>query len=211
MFTIDYNEVIITRKLFRSGESEYYINKQPARLKDLIDLLHECGIGKEGYTIIGQGKVEEIMSAKPEDRRAIFEEATGIAKFKSRKNESERKLERTHENVIRYADILTEIENQLGPLEKQAEKTKEYNQLTEDLKYHELNTYVAKVENVGNAKNKILIKIKGIEEQSSLREKELNATQKEYEKIVSLLNDAKASLQRTEKQIAELRAKVKNE
>ncbi len=196
MFSIDYNEVIITRKLFRSGESEYYINKQPARLKDIIDLLHECGIGKEGYTIIGQGKVEEIMSAKPEDRRAIFEEATGIAKFKSRKNESERKLERTHENVIRYVDILTEIENQLGPLEKQAEKTKEYNQLTEDLKYHELNTYVAKVENVGNAKNKILIKIKGIEEQSSLREKELNATQKEYEKIFSEISSADEKLRK---------------
>ena len=127
MFSIDYNEVIITRKLYRSGESEYFINKQPARLKDIIELLHECGIGKEGYTIIGQGKVEEIMSAKPEDRRMIFEEATGIAKFKSRKNESERKLERTRENIIRYVDILSEIENQLGPLERQAEKAREFN------------------------------------------------------------------------------------
>ena len=85
IFNIDYNEVIITRKLFRSGESEYYINKQPARLRDIVDLLHECGIGKEGYTIIGQGKVQEIMTAKPEDRRAIFEEATGISKFKAKK------------------------------------------------------------------------------------------------------------------------------
>ena len=196
MFSIDYNEVIITRKLFRSGESEYYINKQPARLKDIVDLLHECGIGKEGYTIIGQGKVEEIMSAKPEDRRAIFEEATGIAKFRTRKNEAERKLDRTHENTIRYVDILTEIENQLVPLEKQAEKTKEYNQLTEDLKYHELNTYVAKVDNVGSAKNKIQIRIKGIEEQSSLREKELSDAQKEYERIFSEISTADEKLRK---------------
>jgi len=140
MFSIDYNEVIITRKLYRSGESEYFINKQPARLRDIVELLHECGIGKEGYTIIGQGKVEEIMSAKPEDRRMIFEEATGIAKFKTRKNESQRKLERTHENLVRYLDILTEIENQLSPLERQAQKAKEFNELSEELKFHELNT-----------------------------------------------------------------------
>lgn len=122
MFSLDYNEVVITRKLFRSGESEYYINKQPARLRDIVNLLHECGIGKEGYTIIGQGKVQEIMSAKPEDRRAIFEEATGIAKFKTEKNESERKLMRTRENLLRFNDILSELENQLAPLERQAEK-----------------------------------------------------------------------------------------
>ncbi len=145
IFDLDYNEVIITRKLFRSGESEYYINKQPSRLRDIVELLHQCGIGKEGYTIIGQGKVEEIMSAKPEDRRMIFEEATGIAHFKTRKNESERKLDRTHENICRYNDILSEIENQLGPLERQAEKAKEFNELSAELKYHELNTYVAKV------------------------------------------------------------------
>ena len=133
MFSLDYNEVIITRKLFRSGESEYYINKQPARLKDIVNLLHECGIGKEGYTIIGQGKVQEIMSAKPEDRRAIFEEATGIAKFKTEKNESERKLMRTRENLLRFSDILSELENQLAPLERQAEKTRQFRDLSEEL------------------------------------------------------------------------------
>ena len=172
MFSLDYNEVIITRKLYRSGESEYFINKQLARLKDIVELLHECGIGKEGYTIIGQGKVEEIMSAKPEDRRLIFEEATGIAKFKTRKNESERKLERTHENIVRYSDILSEIENQLGPLEKQAEKAKEFNALSEELKRHELNTYIAKVEGVASAKEKVGNKIKAIEEQTALRQSE---------------------------------------
>ncbi|MBR5192426.1 MAG: chromosome segregation protein SMC [Clostridia bacterium] len=183
MFSLDYDEIILTRKLFRSGESEYFINKQPARLRDIVELLHECGIGKEGYSIISQGKVGEIMSAKPEERRMIFEEATGISKFKTRKNESERKLERTRENILRYSDILTEIENQLGPLEKQAEKAKEFNELSAMLKHHELNTYVAKVEGVGAEKEKINVRIKGLEEQTLLRQQEMAKAQMEYDKI----------------------------
>lgn len=205
MFSLDYNEVIITRKLYRSGESEYFINKQPARLKDIVDLLHECSIGKEGYTIIGQGKVEEIMSAKPEDRRMIFEEATGIAKFKTRKNESERKLERTHENIVRYVDILTEIENQLGPLERQAEKAREFNELSAELKHHELNTYIAKVEGVASAKGKINMRIEGINEQTALRQSEMAETQREYDKIFSDIEDADVRLKKYNEELMEKR------
>ncbi len=205
MFSLDYNEVIITRKLYRSGESEYFINKQPARLKDIVDLLHECGIGKEGYTIIGQGKVEEIMSAKPEDRRMIFEEATGIAKFKTRKNESERKLERTHDNIVRYVDILTEIENQLGPLERQAEKAREFNELSAELKHHELNTYIAKVEGVASAKGKINTRIEGINEQTALRQSEMAETQREYDKIFSDIEDADVRLKKYNEELMEKR------
>lgn len=194
MFSIDYNEVIITRKLFKSGESEYFINKQPARLRDIVELLHECGIGKEGYTIIGQGKVGEIMAAKPEDRRLIFEEATGIAKFRTRKNESERKLERTHENLVRYIDILSEVENQLAPLEKQAEKAKEYNELSAELKYHELNTYIAKVDGVESAKNKIYTRMKGLDENTAVKEKDLSDAQKEYDKIFNDIGEADEKL-----------------
>ncbi len=208
MFSIDYNEVIITRKLFRSGESEYYINKQPARLRDIVELLHECGIGKEGYTIIGQGKVEEIMSAKPEDRRMIFEEATGIAKFKTRKVESERKLDRTHENIIRYTDILTEIENQLGPLERQAEKAKEFNALSAELKHHELNTYIAKVDGVESAKNKIYVRIKGIDEATALRQAELDGATVEYEKILSDTNEADLRLKNLNDELLEKRVNM---
>ncbi len=205
MFSIDYNEVIITRKLYRSGESEYFINKQPARLKDIVDLLHECGIGKEGYTIIGQGKVEEIMSAKPEDRRMIFEEATGIAKFKTRKIESERKLDRTHENLVRYNDIISEIENQLGPLEKQAEKAKEFNELSEQLKFHELNTYIAKVDGVESAKGKINDRINGINEQSSLRQSELATAQSEYETIFADISATDERLKKLNDELLEKR------
>lgn len=205
MFSIDYNEVIITRKLYRSGESEYFINKQPARLKDIVDLLHECGIGKEGYTIIGQGRVEEIMSAKPEDRRLIFEEATGISKFKTRKIESERKLDRTHENLVRYIDIITEIENQLGPLERQAEKAKEFNELSEQLKFHELNTYIAKVDGVETAKGKINDKINGINEQTALRQSEMNEAQAEYENIFTDISATDERLKKLNDELLEKR------
>jgi chromosome segregation protein len=205
MFSLDYNEVIITRKLYRSGESEYFINKQPARLKDIVELLHECGVGKEGYTIIGQGKVEEIMSAKPEDRRLIFEEATGIASFKARKNESERKMERTHENIVRYSDILTEIENQLGPLEKQAEKAKEFNALSEELKHHELNTYIAKVEGVASAKDKVNKKLKALEEETALRQSEHDKAQKEYDKIFTDISLADEKLRNLNEKLMDKR------
>jgi len=208
MFNIEYNEVIITRKLFRSGESEYYINKQPARLRDIVDLLHECGIGKEGYTIIGQGKVEEIMSSKPEERRLVFEEATGIAKFKTRKNESERKLERTHENIVRYNDILTEIENQLGPLSRQAEKAKEFNELSEELKTHELNVYVAKVDGVETAKGKIFVRIKGIDEAMGYRNNELEGAQKDYDKVFTEIEGADAKLRNLNDELLEKRVSM---
>lgn len=205
IFNLDFNEVIITRKLYRSGESEYFINKQPSRLKDIVDLLHECGIGKEGYTIIGQGKVEEIMSAKPEDRRTIFEEATGIAKFKSRKVESERKLERTRENIVRYSDILSEIENQLGPLERQAEKAKEFNELSEQLKFHEINTYIAKVDGVAVAKGKINNRINGIDEETDIKRRDLEAAQAENEKILSDIDGADLKLKKLNDELADRR------
>ncbi|MBQ9485382.1 MAG: chromosome segregation protein SMC [Clostridia bacterium] len=205
IFDLDYNEVIITRKLYRSGESEYFINKQQARLKDIVDLLRECGIGKEGYTIIGQGKVEEIMSAKPEDRRVIFEEATGIAKFKSRKVESERKLERTRENIVRYSDILSEIENRLEPLERQAEKAKEFNELSEQLKFHELNTYVAKVDGVAAAKERINDRINGINEETELRKNELDAAQAENDRILKEIDGADAKLKDLNDELADRR------
>ena len=123
----EYSEVVLTRKLYRSGESEYYINKRPRRLKDIVNLLHECGLSKEGYTIIGQNKVTEILSSKPGDRRAIFEEAVGIAKTKVQRLEAERKLQKTMDNITRFSDICGDIQSRLGPLHDQAEKAKTYN------------------------------------------------------------------------------------
>lgn len=106
----------MTRRLYRSGESEYLINKQPCRMKDIVDLLHSVGVGKEGYSIIGQGKIEQIMNAKPEDRRAIFEEATGIIVFKNRKQEIERKLGNSYNNLNIFMQRMGEVEHMLAPL-----------------------------------------------------------------------------------------------
>ena len=111
IFNCDYDEIVITRKLYRSGESEYMLNNTSCRLRDITDLLHDSGLGKSGYSIIGQGKVEEIINSKPEDRRVIFEDAAGISKFKYKKVEAERKLERTQENLVRITDIVSEIDS----------------------------------------------------------------------------------------------------
>ena len=119
---IEYNEVTITRKLYRSGESGYYINKTPCRLKDVLELFMDTGIGKDGYSIIGQGKIDEILSNKSEERRHIFEEAAGIVKYRVRKAESEKKLEQTKLNLLRINDIISEIEANIEPTKIQAEK-----------------------------------------------------------------------------------------
>ena len=118
---IEYAEVTVTRRIYRTGETGYFINKTPCRLKDILELFMDTGIGKDGYSIIGQGKIDEILSNKSEDRRHIFEEAAGIVKYRSRKEDSEKKLERSKLNLLRINDILSEIENNMEPLKIQSE------------------------------------------------------------------------------------------
>ncbi|NLC44488.1 MAG: chromosome segregation protein SMC, partial [Clostridiales bacterium] len=139
---LEYSEVTVTRRVFRSGESEYFINRSTCRLRDIVELFMDTGVGKEGYSIIGQGRIDEILSTRSEDRRYIFEEAAGIVKYKSRRDESEKKLEKIRENLIRVEDILSELEQQLGPLEEQSHAAKEYLQLKEQLKTHEINQFL---------------------------------------------------------------------
>ncbi|MDD4686087.1 MAG: chromosome segregation protein SMC [Clostridia bacterium] len=179
-FNIDYDELAVTRKLYRSGESEYLINKNQCRLKDIINLFFDSGIGRDGYSIIGQGKVDEIISSKPEVRRKIFEEAAGIAKFKSKKEEAERKLERTRDNLSRLKDILGEIERQLGPLKKQAETAKKYLELRDNLRNLEINAYIYQYENMGEVKEQIKTKMSGILEELSLRQTEIVGLNQKY-------------------------------
>ena len=156
MFTdLEYDEVAFTRRLFRSGESEYLINKQPCRMKDIVDRLHNVGLGKEGYSIIGQGKIEQIMNAKPEDRRAIFEEATGIVIFKSRKQDIERRLANSYTNLNIFLQRMGEVEHMLAPLARQAEKTKKYRELYDALRHDEINLYIYKHDNAESARSSI--------------------------------------------------------
>lgn len=143
---IGYSEVTITRRLFRSGESEYFINNQPVRLKDITELLMDTGLGKEAYSIIGQGKIEEILSSKPEDRRGVFEEAAGIVKYKSRKKEAKKRLEETENNLIRINDLISELGGQIEPLENQSIIAKKYKEYAAKLKDLNIQIYVHDIE-----------------------------------------------------------------
>ena len=133
-FSLDFPEITVTRRVYRSGDGEYYINKTLCRLKDIHELFMDTGLGRDGYSIIGQGKIDSILSTKSEDRRQIFEEAAGISKYKYRKLEAERKLVQTVDNLTRVKDILSELEGQLGPLERQSEKAKRYLILRDELR-----------------------------------------------------------------------------
>ena len=142
---VDSDEVVIGRKYYRSGESEYSINGQNVRLKDVYELLLDTGLGRDGYSIIGQGKIAEIVGAKSSERREIFEEASGIARYRDRKNEAERSLEAAEENLVRLRDILGELEDRVGPLEKESEKAKQYLDLAQKRKELEVTLWVEKI------------------------------------------------------------------
>ena len=122
---VNFSEVSITRRVYRSGESEYLLNGSDCRLKDIVDLFRDTGVGKEGYSIIGQGRIDEILSQRGEDRRAVFEEAAGISRFRARKEEAEQRLKRSDENLVRVVDLIEELQDRLEPLEKQASVAKE--------------------------------------------------------------------------------------
>lgn len=171
---IDYSDVTISRRLYRSGESEYLINNAVCRLKDVQALFMDTGIGKEGYSIIGQGKIDAILSGKPEERRKLLEEAAGIVKYKTRKEEAERKLENTEQNLIRINDILDTYEERLEPLEKESEKAKSFLKLSEELKVKEINIIIDFIEKTKSNISDLNIKIKNANNsiESYLREKE---------------------------------------
>ena len=139
---VQFAEVLVTRRVYRNGDSEYFLNKSACRLKDIIDLFRDTGIGKEGYSLIGQGRIDEILSQRGEERRAVFEEAAGISKYKARKAEAERKIDNTNENLTRVEDIIVEAERQIGPLQKQAEKARQYIQLFDEMRALDISQFV---------------------------------------------------------------------
>ena len=146
IFDSDSSEIMLTRRYYRSGESEYYINKEAVRLKDINSLLMDTGLGRDGYSIIGQGRIAEIVSSRSTDRRDVFEEAAGISRYRYRKEEAERKLERTEENLVRINDKIEELELQVGPLRKQAEVAKQYLKLRDELRVQEISLWMAQLD-----------------------------------------------------------------
>ena len=184
---IEYSEVTVTRKIYRSGETGYYINKAPCRLKDILELFMDTGIGRDGYSIIGQGKIDEILSNKSEDRRHIFEEAAGIVKYRTRKEETERKLEQTKLNLLRINDILSEIESNLEPLQQQAEKAKKYLNLKEELKNIEVGLFLYNIE-------KLKKSLEEFTEDEEVMNSTLNQEEGKLEKIKILKEELKDSI-----------------
>jgi len=188
-FNIEYDEVVLTRKLYRSGESDYMINKKPCRLKDIRDILYDSGIGKDGYSIIGQGRVEEIIQSKPEERRAIFEEAAGIAKYKARKVETENRLERVRDNLSRANDIITEVERRLGPLKRQSEDAKKYLEYRDILKNLEINAYIYQFDHAAQTKEEINTKLAGYKDNLNVLTQTLEAEQAKYDKSLNEMDN----------------------
>lgn len=196
---LEYAEVSITRRMFRSGESEYYINKNSCRLKDIRELFMDTGVGKDGYSIIGQGRVDEILSTKSEDRRNIFEEAAGIVKYKSRKEEAEKRLDKTEENLIRINDIVSELENQIGPLEVQSNTAKKYLDLANRLKELEVNLFIREIDKLKGYISNIDIQKANLDEQISINNNEKGKIEGKY-------NTLKAQIEEMDKSIENLQS-----
>ena len=171
---VDYNEVTVTRRLYRSGESEYLINGSGCRLKDIQEMFYDTGIGKEGYSIIGQGQIDKILSGKPEERRELFDEAAGIVKFKRRKATTLKKLDEERQNLVRVTDILSELTKQLGPLEKQSETARIYLAKREELKELDVNLFLLDHQRTGEL-------LKELEEKLEQAQRELNEAQAAYD------------------------------
>lgn len=221
---IDYSDVTISRRLFRSGESEYYINNTQCRLKDIQELFMDTGIGKEGYSIIGQGKIDAVLSGKPEERRSLLEEAAGIVKFKTRKDEAQKKLQAAQQNLVRLEDILLTLEERLEPLRIESEKAKEFLTLSTELKSNEINLIIFNIEKIqsGILSNKTsLLKLKEeIElinrelENFKLEGKNLALEQDKYDKDYSehqrKYYEFKEDIQKKESEISILTERITN-
>ena len=191
---IEYEEVTVTRRLYRSGESEYLLNGTSCRLKDINELFYDTGIGKEGYSIIGQGQIDKILSGKPEERRELFDEAAGIVKFKRRKATALKKLDEEQQNLVRVTDILSELTRQLGPLERQSETARIYLKKKEELKILDVNMYLAESAHIRE-------QLKETEEKYRISQGELQQTQAQFDQT-------KAEYERLEKELEELDTKI---
>ena len=197
----DYEEVTVARRVYRSGESEYLINGTTCRLKDVAEMFYDTGIGKEGYSIIGQGQIDRILSGKPEERRELFDEAAGIVKFKRRKATALKKLEQERANLVRVSDILSELERQVEPLEKQSEVAKNYLQMKEELKKLDVNIFLIDNENAKAA-------LEDCENKINIATGDRDAANGENDRLKEEYGDIEARIAQLDAQIEEKRQKL---
>lgn len=205
---LDYSEVTITRRVYRSGESEFLLNKQSCRLKDITELLMDTGLGKEAYSIIGQGRIDEILSTKAEDRRGIFEEAAGVVKYKNRKKEASRKLEETEANLVRIQDIIHEVGNQLEPLHEQAEKAKRYRELKQELKQKEIAACVHQIDTLHRQWEEASKRLEALKREEEACLFQLNGKEAEMEKMKWQLNQLEQKLDDSSQRLLQLTEEV---
>lgn len=208
VFKIEYDEVLITRRYFRSGESEYYINKTSCRLRDIHELLMDTGMGRDGYSVVGQGKIDEIISAKPEDRRVIFEEAAGISKYKYRKQESEKKMQQTEENLVRLLDLISEIEARIEPLKQQSEKAKEFLRLRDELKGIEINLLVNTIDRLKASLEKSQADFKINGEDIKVTNGRITEYEKQSEELKKISEDRELTQEESLKRLYEIKNEI---
>ena len=214
-FNVDYEEVKVTRRLFRSGESVYRINDATCRLKDVHELFMDTGLGRDGYSIIGQGNVSQILSTKPEDRRSLFEEAAGVSKYKYKKEEAIRKLAKVEENLVRIGDISTELESQLAPLARQSEKARKYLDLYGDMKQLDINLSIISldknkldIEKTDELYNSVLEELDSVKSKETENEKLMNRLYDESKKADEEKNVVNERLTENESKIATIKSEI---
>ena len=200
---IEYEEVTVARRLYRSGESEYSINSTPCRLKDVNELFYDTGIGKEGYSIIGQGQIEKILSGKPEEKRELFDEAAGIVKFKKRKATAQKKLEDEKNNLVRVSDILSELEKQVEPLEKQSEKAKIYLKKKEELKELDVNMFLLENQRISG-------QLAEAEKNYTIAQEDYQRTSSQYDKVRVEYDNIQTRIEALEQEIEQTRESLTN-
>ncbi len=198
---IDFDEVTVARRLYRSGESEYLLNGAPCRLKDVNELFYDTGVGKEGYSIIGQGQIDKVLNGKPEERRELFDEAAGIVKFKRRKAAAQMKLENEKQNLVRVNDILSELEKQTGPLERQAEVARVYLRKKEELKTLDVNVFL--LEN-----SRLREQLVSVEEKCGIAANDLSQASEQYESIKVEYQQIQEEIEELDRSIEEARSSV---
>ena len=201
---VEYDEVTVSRRVYRSGESEYKINGHSCRLRDVTEMFYDTGIGKEGYSIIGQGQIDKILSGKPDERRELFDEAAGIVKFKRRKSAAIKKLENERSNLVRVNDILSELEKQVGPLKQQSEKAKEYLNYKTDLKKYDVNAFLLETDRIRKETAELNGRLKIVDDDLEDSKSEYDNTKSEYEAAENQLNDINAQIDENSQTVSAL-------